>query len=333
MNPDMNVPPTYAGTPTQPGMPTQGQQPPMTTQPIYGPAAPVAPSQPNFAAPVDNPNMMPQQPVMQAPPVPQPMFTPMTGPLPAQPMSQPGAQPMGQPAFRPPSAGGFTPMSASQMSGSSNKKKPFIIAGIAIAVLIVVGLAVMLVTRTSLVGSLSQDSFKGINYKRPSSWEKDTSSSRSVKYHPKQSTGKASDGLTTYALRMGVHAEENIFLDAPKDMTDSYKARVQKIIDETVAKASTELLPSKYDVGCDEAPSYKDGPKRVDLPNAFMAIRYSFTCKSNSGSNSQTFYFSVLDVVPNDKNTEYVVELGAATQSIYNTNQSKINQILDSITF
>jgi hypothetical protein len=325
MNPDMNVPPAAGpGVPPQPGAPMPGQ--PMPGQPMGMPMPGPAPQPMGMPAPA--PEMMPQampSPDMSMPapaPAPQPMFTPMTGPMPNQPMG-------GQPSFQP----AFTPMAASQMSGGGSKKKLFIIIGIVIVLLGLGGGGFFLFSRTALVGSLSSDSYKGLNYKRPASWIKDTSSSTSVSYHPKQSVGKNASGDPTYALKMGVHAEEDIFEDTPDNMTASYKSALQAAIDDSIAKASSDILPSKSDVGCDESPVYKDKPKKIDVTNSFLAISYSFTCKATSGGTQTTFYFDVVDVVPNNKNIEYVVEMGAGSESVYNTNHSKITEILSSVGF
>jgi hypothetical protein len=330
MNPDMNMPPTNPGIPPQPAMPVAPMPPqPQMQQPGSEFQQPAPMQQPAYA-PQPQPQGM-YDPYAPAPmPAPQPMFTPVSGPMPAQMPPQPMGMPM-QPGMMQPS---FTPMAASQMPQSGGKKKLFIILGAVFALLVISGIMfVLFLPKGSKIGSLSSDSYEGINYKRPTAWEKDTSESGIIGYHPKQSNGSKSNGKPTYDLKMNITVSKSVFDTAPNDMSASYKSQLQTVIDKDIEQASTDLLPTKSSVGCDETPVFKDKPAKIDVPGTFLSIKYSFTCKTGSGSTATTFYYTVVDVVPNDKNTEYIMDIGAASQSLYDGNLSKINDILSSISF
>lgn len=239
----------------------------------------------------------------------------------------------GQPYPSQPAAGGFTPMAASQMPKPRGKKKLFIIAGVVLG-LIVIGVAIFLITsKAALIGSLSSDTYEGLTYQRPTNWEKDTSGTGTVGYHPKTTLGKGSDGKPTYTLKMNVSFQKDIFPSAPNDLSASDKATLQDIIDQEISDASSDLLPNKFEVGCDTSPVYLDKPKKMDVKNSFLAVKYSFTCKSGTGSSETTFYYTVVDVIPNNKNNEFIIDIGAASKSIYDSNKTKIDNILSSVSF
>ena len=228
----------------------------------------------------------------------------------------------------------YTPMAVSQMPKGKSKKKLAIIAGIIIALIVILGgVLIILASKTALIGPLSLDSYEGLNYKRPTSWIKDSSETNAIGYHPKTSLGNGSDNKPTYALKMNVSAQKNVFHSTPNDLKPADKSALQTVIDKEVNNAATTLLPAKSQVGCDTDPTYKDKPKKVTLPGSFLAVKYSFTCKSGSGSSETTFNYIVLDVVPNDKDIEYILNIGAASKQIYDSNLTKINNIINSISF
>ena len=267
-------------------------------------------------------------------------IAPITVAVPAQAPVQPAAFVQPQPApvmptvNNPVGVGSFQPIAPLQpMPQQRSKKKLFIILGVLLGLITIGALLVVFVFRTSIIGSLSSDTFEGATYQRPSGWEKDTSQSDIVVYHPKSALTKTSSGEPAYAIKMQISAQKGQFGVKPSEMKASDKAALANYIDKEISKASTEILPSKYDVGCNDDPTYMDNPVKANITNAFLDIKYSFVCKATAGKNSQTFYFKVIDVVPNDKDVEYVIVIGAASREIYNTNLPKIDKILDSISF
>jgi hypothetical protein len=287
---------------------------PMTPTPAMDPG--LAPQPPTEPLPMLNPDVPPAAPVATGPVMP---GQPMPGPL------VPGQPPMGA---QPP----FTPMAASQMPKSGGKKKLRIIIGGAVGVLLVlVIIFVVVFSKAALVGKLGSDSFEGLNYKSPVSWTKDTSKKDIVSYHPKKSLGKNSSGSSTYALEMGVSAKKDIFGSIPNDLSASEKAQLQSIIDKEIDSAAQDIMPSKSDIGCSTDPVYKDKPVKIDVKDTFLAVKYSFTCKNGFGSSATTSYYSFVDIVPNDKDVEYLLHVGAASESVYTTNLDKINEIINSV--
>lgn len=308
MDPNSNTPPTNPVPMPQPDYSAPQQPAPEPTPEQPAPNNPVPPQPMNEPFPA------------QPDPVPQPMFSPMTPPMPGQPMVPMPGQP-------------FKPMANSQMPQQKSKKKLIIIGGV-VGALVIVGVgAFIFASKAALIGSLSSESYEGLNYKRPASWIKDASKSNAVTYHPKTSLGKNDGGQPTYALQMNVSAQKDVFHSVPDDLNAGDKAALQKIIDQEIDQASSDILPSKYDVGCDDNPVFKDKPKKIDIKDSFLAVKYSFTCKSGTGSNATTFYYSVLDVVPNNKDIEYVVNIGAASESIYTQNLTKIDDIVTNVSF
>ncbi len=252
-------------------------------------------------------------------PITQPEPAPYVEPVPVQPIQAP--QPL------------YTPQAASQQSKGKSKKKLFIIAGI-LALLVVIGAAVAVFTsKATLIGSLSKDSYEGLKYQRPTSWIRDTSDSTAVGYHPQASLAKDSAKKPTYALKMNVSAKKNVFQSTPNNLKAADKKALQTVIDKEITQASTDLLPAKSEVGCDTNPVYQDKPKKITLANSFLAVKYSFSCKSGSGSKETTFYYVVLDLVPKDKDIEYILNIGAASKQVYDANHIKIDSILNSISF
>lgn len=308
MNPDTNLPPSP--DPDMQSQPTSQDLPAESIPPM----AP-APEAPGQTQAMHDPSA--QQPA----PAPQPMPVTTTPTMPEQPIS---AQP--QPLY--------TPEAASQVSkGKSGKKTLFLIGGI-IVVLVVIGAAIAIfASKSALIGSLVPDSYEGLKYQRPSTWVKDTSETSAVGYHPKASLGKSSDNKPTYALKMNISAQKNVFQSTPNNLKPADKKALQSVIDTEISQASSKLLPSKSGVGCDTDPTYKDPPKKVTLGNSFLAVKYSFTCTSGIGSKQTAFYYVVLDIVPNDTDIEYILNIGAASKQVYDTNMSKIDTIIGSVTF
>ncbi|MDB5183316.1 MAG: hypothetical protein JWO47_1100 [Candidatus Saccharibacteria bacterium] len=367
MDPNSSAPSTDPAQPQQPDLSTPAEPVPPTepmpaaepapaaevipvNEPTYPvepmampvPVEPVAPAEVPANEPV---SAMPQEPVMPAAEQPSPVQTIVPEAVAGQPLgTQPAfgsempaaisGQPLPQQPFTP--MGGqppFTPMAASQQPKPKGKKMLIIIGGAVLALIIVAVAVFMLTSKAALVGSLSSDSFQGLTYKRPASWVKDTSSSTAVNYHPKVSLSKSSSGDPSYALKMNVSAQKNIFGSVPNDLTAPNKAALQKVIDQEISAASKDILPAKADVGCTDDPVFADKPQKIDVANSFLAVKYSFTCKSGTGSSATVFHFSVVDVVPNKADIEYLVYMGAATESIYKTNLSQIDKILSSVSF
>ena len=313
MNPDTtNVPPT-----PEPVMPTEQ---PATDIPIQQPveSQPVEFEQPiETTEPIEPTEPIETQPIAE----PQPMFSPMTPSMPGQP-SVPSPSPI------------YTPPASAQQSKKTNKKKIFLIAaGLLILLLVIVGLIAAFASKPALIGPLSQDSYEGLNYVRPTTWVKDTTEDNAVGYHPKSSLGKGTDSLPTYSLKMNVSAQKNIFKSTPNKLKPADKTALQVVIDKEINTASKDLLPAKSKVGCDTDPAYNDKPRKVALTNSFLAVKYSFTCNSGTGSSETTFYYAVIDVVPNDRDIEYVLNIGAASKKVYETNLKQIDGILNSVSF
>ncbi len=298
----------------------------MPADPRVQPSAPIQPQPITAPGITTQPEVKFDSTVPQQAPAPQPMFSPTTPPMPGQPMPVQAPMPaQSQPVF--------TPMAASQMPNRGFNKKILIVIGAVVAFIAIVAVAVLVFSKAALIGSLSPDSYEGVNYQRPTSWTKDTSGSGYISYHPTNSVGKGSDGKPTYALKMNISAQKNIFGSSPDKLSPSDKATLLATIDKEVTDASSEILPSKSEIGCDTAPIYKDKPKKVDIPNAFIAIKYSLTCSSGTGSTMTTFYYTIIDVVPNDKDVEYIMNIGAASKNTYDTNLVKADKIIGSISF
>jgi hypothetical protein len=92
-------------------------------------------------------------------------------------------------------------------------------------------------------------------------------------------------------------------------------------------------LPTASELGCSEAPKFKDKPVNATINNAFWAIKYTMTCTKTVGSAKETHEFGVIDTIPYATGDEYVIAVGAASESVYKTNQVKIDQILASAAF
>jgi len=289
---------------------------------------------PNTNLPPVPPQPAPQIPVQ--PPMPQPVAeTPQAlPPEPSVPAAAPapelGLQPVSMPL---PSQEVPAPMAIPETPPKKSRRMLLIILGVVLVLLIISAAVFIVASKATLIGSLSSDNYEGLTYQRPASWVKDSTANGTVGYHPKTSLGKGSDGKPTYALKMNVSAQKDVFHSVPNALKASDKAALQAIIDDEIKNASTDLLPTKSEVGCDTSPAYQDKPKKITISNSFLAVKYSFTCNSSSNGSATTFYYTVVDAVPNDKDIEYIVDVGAASSAIYKNNLTKIENILSNISF
>ncbi len=124
-------------------------------------------------------------------PTDQPVYTPAVNPASSDAGSQ-ATQPLA------------SQLRVPQKQKSSFKKKIFIILGIIITLIIIGGAIFSLMPRPPLVGPLVTESYEGLTFKRPASWENDMSLPGTTSYHPKRSAGNDANDKPTYEMKMAV---------------------------------------------------------------------------------------------------------------------------------